>query len=304
MASIAKTVVATGASSGLGFEAIKQLLYQQQPYRFFLGARDVAQTEAAYKALKFDESQHSVDVLPLQLSDLKSVKTFSQNVLKRVESGHIDYLLLNAAQSNGAVSTKSKDVKWCQSYIVNHLSQHYLTHLLRAKLVESKARLVFVSSGAVQMVKDPNALDSNLRAGSDAEWMATYSHSKFAALLGAHWWRRTLKDQCIVVAVSPGFVPSTGLSRGAGGPEALGAQSKEVTAMLAHAKSMEEGGASVLAALSRTDLPADPDQIFLTSWGAWWDKEEIALTLDKALQDQWCPSQEVIEKDIEGEAAA
>ncbi|KAJ7657354.1 hypothetical protein DFH06DRAFT_1131852 [Mycena polygramma] len=303
MASIAKTVVATGASSGLGFEAIKQLLHQQQPYRFFLGARDVAKTQAAYNALKFDESQHSVDVLPLQLSDLKSVKTFSQDVLKRVESGHIDYLLLNAAQSNGAGSKDPPGPKWCESYIVNHLSQHYLTHLLRAKLVDSKARLVFVSSGAVQMVKDPNELDSNLKDGSGAGWMTVYSQSKFAALLGAHWWRRTLKDQCIVVAVSPGFVPSTGLSRGAG-EKAFDPQSEEVKAMLIHAKTMKDGGASILAALSRTDLPTDEDQIFLTSWGAWWDKKEIALTLDKALQDKWCPSQEAIEEEIEEGNAA
>jgi len=35
------------------------------------------------------------------------------------------------------------------------VAQHYLVHLLREKLVESKARVVVVSSGAVRQVKDP-----------------------------------------------------------------------------------------------------------------------------------------------------
>ena len=47
-------------------------------------------------------------------------------------------------------------------------AQHYLMHLLRPKLEESKTRVVFVSSGGVRLVKDPSkeplgafATDSN-----------------------------------------------------------------------------------------------------------------------------------------------
>lgn len=41
-----------------------------------------------------------------------------------------------------------------------------------------------------------------------------YSASKFIQLLGAHWWRRQLQGTCQVVAVSPGLIPGTRLSRG------------------------------------------------------------------------------------------
>jgi hypothetical protein len=44
------------------------------------------------------------------------------------------------------------------------------------------------------------------------------------------------------------------------------------------------------------EFPADPEQIFLTSWGEWWSKDVYALSLDKALQDKWCPSKEEIEE--------
>lgn len=50
------------------------------------------------------------------------------------------------------------------------------------------------------------------------------------------------------------------------------------------------------------DFPDDQDMIFLTSWGEWWSKDVIAQSLDKELQDKWCPSKEQIESE-EGLAA-
>jgi hypothetical protein len=57
------------------------------------------------------------------------------------------------------------------------------------------------------------------------------------------------------------------------------------------------GAASVLRAFTRDDFPADPDRIFLTSWGEWWGREEIAVSLDKELQDRWSPGREDIERE-------
>jgi hypothetical protein len=57
------------------------------------------------------------------------------------------------------------------------------------------------------------------------------------------------------------------------------------------------GGSNVLRALHRDDFPEDPDRIFLTSWGEWWESSVIEKTLDKKLQDKWSPSQPEIEKE-------
>jgi hypothetical protein len=57
------------------------------------------------------------------------------------------------------------------------------------------------------------------------------------------------------------------------------------------------GAESILRAFFRTDLPEDPEQIFLTSWGEWWPKDVYASSLDKNLQDKWCPNLEQIEKE-------
>ncbi|KAK6977512.1 WW domain-containing oxidoreductase [Favolaschia claudopus] len=297
MASIAKTVVATGASSGLGFEVIKHLLAQPQPYRFILGVRDVPTTQAAYNRVQYDKSQHTLTLLPLELSDLRTVKTFAGQVLERLGgngSEGIDYLMLNAARSHAAEGPGPNGSKWCETYVVNHLSQHYLVHLLRDKLVASASRLVFVSSGAVNMVKDPSTLSTTLLANSGASPMTVYPASKLAALYGAHWWRRELTGKCTVVAVSPGLIPDTGLSRGM--PDAMSKDNLPPEVMK-DAKSVEEGAASILAAFTRTDFPEDPDRIFLTSWGDWWPAETIRASLDKGEWGRWCRGREEIERE-------
>ena len=57
------------------------------------------------------------------------------------------------------------------------------------------------------------------------------------------------------------------------------------------------GAASILAAFARDDLPDDSEQIFLTSWGEWWGRDVLEKTLDKGLQDRWCPGREEVERD-------
>ncbi|KAL2187159.1 NAD(P)-binding protein [Thermothelomyces heterothallicus CBS 203.75] len=316
-----KTIIATGASSGLGFELVKQLLARapSPAYRIVVGARDVARTKAAFDALTTAAAlphsnssssgggdsgggRHSVTVLPLELGDLASTRAFARQALRAVardsgdgnekeeEKTRLDYLLLNAAITGGNDARWVGSWGWCEGLVVNHLSQHYLVHLLREKLVESNSRVVFVSSGAIRQVSDTESLEADVKAGSGANPFTTYSQTKFIQLLGAHWWRRQLKGQATVVAVSPGLIPGTGLGRGSG--------TFDIPKMLmADAKPIPVGAQSILRAFTRDDFPEDPQQIFLTSWGEWWPKEVYRLTLDESLQDKWCPSKEEIEKE-------
>ncbi|KAJ3568308.1 hypothetical protein NPX13_g6469 [Xylaria arbuscula] len=218
---------------------------------------------------------------------MKDVKAFSQKALEKLGSSPINYLMLNAGTGmiKKVAETGPHGSKWIEPYLVNHLSQHYLMHLLRPKLEQSKARVVFVSSGAVRMVKDPSTLDDAMLAAKETD-KAVYPASKFIQLLNAHWWRRELKGTSEVVAVSPGLIPNTGIARGS---------DMKLLDTLPDAKSVPEGAQSVLAAFFRNDIPEDPEQIFLTSWGEWWPKDVYGLTLDKALQDKWSPSQADIE---------
>ncbi|KAI1819226.1 hypothetical protein F4861DRAFT_157931 [Xylaria intraflava] len=289
MSTIAKTVVTTGATSGIGFEAVKQLLFQSQPYNFIVGARDLKATTDAYNGLKYDSGRHTVTILPLELNNMRAVKTFAQVTLEKLALTPIDYLMLNAAtaMSKKVAETGPHGSRWIEPYLVNHLSQHYLLHLLRPKLEQSNTRVVVVSSGAVRVVKDPSTLENEMLASKDTG-ESVYAATKFIQLLGTHWWRRQLPHSCVVVAVSPGLIPNTGLSRGS---------SMKMPLNDPDAKSVPEGARSVLRAFTRNDLPDDSEQIFLTSWGEFWPKDVYGLTLDKSLQEKWSPSQETIEKE-------
>ncbi|KAJ5907977.1 short-chain dehydrogenases/reductase [Penicillium taxi] len=286
MSSIAKTVLATGTSSGLGFEVIKQLLQQPQPYNFILGSRNVEKTETDFKNLGYDSSKHSVHVLPLDLLDLRSVQLFSQKALTQLGKNRVDYLFLAAGVLDNAKGPGPHGSKWCAGYMVNHLAQHYFVHLIRETLAASKSRVVFVSSGAIRSVRgqDPNTLDVDLKANSGAGIGTVYSASKFAQLLGAHYWRRNLPE-CTVVAVSPGLIPDTKLAADMG-----------LSMNMADAKTVPEGAENLLRAFFANNLPADPEQLFLTSWGEWWPTDVYATSLDTNLQNKWCLSREEIEK--------
>lgn len=52
-----------------------------------------------------------------------------------------------------------------------------------------------------------------------------------------------------------------------------------------------------MRAFTRDDIPKDPQQIFLTSWGEWWPTSVYASALDEKLQDKWSPSKDEIEKE-------
>ena len=115
----------TCSQSRQGFEAIRQLLEQAQPYRFILGARDTSRLQGALDGLKYDSSKHNLSLLPLELADLGNVKSFAQKTLAKLGQSKIDYLLLNAGTIKPASVPATNPSKWCEPYVVNHLCTEY-----------------------------------------------------------------------------------------------------------------------------------------------------------------------------------
>ena len=109
-----------------GFEAIKQLLQQTQPYNFILGARDTTKARAAYDDLKYDSAKHSVSILPLDLLNLKSVRSFATQALGELGQNNLDLLFLVAGSLNSADGPGPHGSQWCESYITNHLGMLHL----------------------------------------------------------------------------------------------------------------------------------------------------------------------------------
>lgn len=119
-----------------GFEAVKQLLEQSQPYRVILGARDTKTANAAFGKLQFDRAANAVTVLPLDLADLKGVKTFAQQVLQKLGQEKVDYLLMNAGMIKGTDVAGLHGSRWCETVIVNHFCEYLIRGLLSWLLTE------------------------------------------------------------------------------------------------------------------------------------------------------------------------
>ena len=104
---------------------MKQLLGQTQAYKFILGARNVETTKAAYDKLQYDNSRHSLTILPLELTDLQTVKSFAHQTLKNLGQEPLDFLLLNAAIARSADGSPGPNgSQWSHSFIVNHLCEY------------------------------------------------------------------------------------------------------------------------------------------------------------------------------------
>lgn len=101
---------------------LKQLLEHATPYKVILGARDTKTTNDAIAKLQYDKAANAVTVLPVELSDLKTVKTFAQQALEKVGSNKIDYLVMNAGMFKSA-EEKGSHGKWCDAAIVNHFCE-------------------------------------------------------------------------------------------------------------------------------------------------------------------------------------
>lgn len=106
-----------------GFELVKQLLAKPEPYRFILGARDTEGTKKAFDDLRFDSTTHSLTVLPLELSNLKAVRSFAHQTLEKLGRDRLDYLMLNAGMAKAATGPGPQGSKWCEAYVVNHLCE-------------------------------------------------------------------------------------------------------------------------------------------------------------------------------------
>jgi len=142
----------------------------------------------------------------------------------------------------------------------------------------------------IHLTCSPGTLEHDVKAGSGTAAFDLYGETKFIQLLNAHYWRRQLKGSCEVLVVSPGLIPNTGLARHI---------DFKLTMDMPDAKSVPEGAENILRAVNvkSSEFPEDPDQIFLTSWGEWWEKDVYGLSLDKGLQDKWSASKEEIEKE-------
>ena len=194
-----RIALVTGGNSGLGFETVKALAGKCA--HVILACRDMAKGNAARDQICQQTPDALIEVLPLDLASLDSVRQFAEAFIAKHNQLHI---LINNAGVMATPHQTTADGFELQ-FGTNHLGHFALTGLLLGILLKTpKSRVVVVSSIAEKMGRIH--FDDVMREKSYERWMA-YSQSKLANVLFAYELQRklvTANTSTISLAVHPG----------------------------------------------------------------------------------------------------
>ena len=184
-----RTVIVTGANSGIGLAAARAL--GRAGARVVLAVRDLSRGEQAAASV-----EGTKEVRRLDLADLSSVRAFAADW-----EGDVDILINNAGVM--AIPEKRTADGFEMQIGTNHLGHFALTNLLLPHIGD---RVVTVSSGAHRM-GSIRLDDLNWEQGGYQRWRA-YGQSKLANLLFTRELQRRLDEAGSSVratAAHPGY---------------------------------------------------------------------------------------------------
>ncbi|XP_066467942.1 retinol dehydrogenase 14 [Tiliqua scincoides] len=203
-----KTVIITGANSGLGRATAAELLRQHA--RVIMACRDRVRAEEAARELRAElglcsrgggECRGELLVRELDLASLRSVRSFCQQVLQ--EESRLDVLINNAGIFQ-CPYMKTEDGFEMQ-FGVNHLGHFLLTNLLLGLLKNSAPSRIVVVSSKLYKYGEINFDDLNSELNYNKSF--AYSRSKLANILFTRELARRLENTGVTVNVlHPGIV--------------------------------------------------------------------------------------------------
>lgn len=207
-----KTVIVTGANTGMGLVISKELALQGADVIMACRSEDrglasLAQVEAVLAEQKrTSDSTGSATLELMDLADLESVRKFASTVQDKYS--HVDRLICNAGIMIPPHSF-TKDGYESQ-FQVNHLSHYLLQRLLMPQLLSSPTRpsIVHVSSlaGENAAIRQGEFWKVARRNPDEYNSMVAYCQSKLAQVLFTVETSRRYGDQVTVNAVHPGIV--------------------------------------------------------------------------------------------------
>jgi len=168
-----RTAVVTGANGGLGLETARALAGAGA--HVVMAARDQKRAKEAQADILEGQPGASLEVVPLDLASLLSVRDAADQILAKHD--RVD-ILVNNAGVMACPERKTQDGFEMQ-FGVNHLGHFALTSLLMPALLRAEAaRVVSVTSTAHHMGRAVDPANPHLH-GSYGPWKA-YGQSKLA----------------------------------------------------------------------------------------------------------------------------
>lgn len=195
-----KTILITGATSGIGYEA--SILLAKEGHRVVMVGRDQAKAERCVAEVKARSGSTQVEFLLGDFASQQSVRALAAAFLAKYE--RLDVLVNNAGTvfNERQVTGDGIEATWA----TNHLAAFLLTNLLLERLIESApSRIVVVSSsGHYRGTLDLD--DVGFEKGGYGI-MKAYRRSKLANVLMTRALMRRLEGKNVTVnALHPGTV--------------------------------------------------------------------------------------------------
>jgi len=214
-----KTIIITGANSGIGFETAKYLALKGN--NVIAASRKKDETLKAIDNLNLQckkaNSKGRVVFYHLDLNDLNSVNSFAQQII--AEYHKIDTLICNAGIMNSPFKTTIDGYE--QQFQTNFLSHFYLTHLLIDTINKSdNPKIINVCSasaekGTINSVDELERISKVLEQEYDA--MKSYREAKLAQQISVLQFARMVEYKNIKFSVlHPGIVNTNLFYRNSG----------------------------------------------------------------------------------------
>ena len=215
-----KTIVVTGANSGLGYEATR--VFARRNATVVMACRDTDRADEAAREVSREVPDASLSVAELDLADLDSIGEFAESFTDEYDELHV--LCNNAGVM--AIPRRETAEGFETQFGVNHLGHFALTGLLLDSLTgtEGETRVVTQSSGA----HESGEIDfDDLQSENSYDKWAAYGQSKLANVLFAYELDRRLSAADLdvkSVACHPGYAATELQGRG---PEMEGSTARK-----------------------------------------------------------------------------
>lgn len=195
-----KTVLITGANSGIGLEAAKILA--SKGAEVILACRNPAKGKMALEKVQTLSGSSSASLMELDLANLESISAFTNEFSKRYKK--LDILINNAGVMAPPFSTTKDGFE--SQFGTNHLGHFALTGQLLPLLEEADQGRIVILSSIAHKVGKINL--ENLNGEKYYQKWVAYGQSKLANLMFAMELQRRLShsgSKVISVAAHPGY---------------------------------------------------------------------------------------------------
>lgn len=242
-----KTILITGASGGIGYEAVRALISAHA--EVIIAVRDRAKGEQAVQALRTEYPDSQAHFLPLDLGSLASVRQTVEQFFANWNK--LDVLINNAAIAATPLGYTPDGFE--QQFATNFLGHFLLAQLLLPALHKAApARVVSLTSGTHRL-SDIHFDDIQYQHRPYDKWEA-YGQSKTADALLAVALTQYGREQGVTAnAVNPGGV-LTGLQQHLSAEERRARYYDEAGNLLPGFKTPEQGASTTVWASVASEL--------------------------------------------------